>query len=386
MKISLCMIVKNEEKYIEMCLENALKLVDEIILVDTGSTDKTIELINKFGEKVKLFNYEWQNDFSAARNISLKEATGDWILMLDADEKLICDPIRVREVLENSELEGYEIPLYNIITRDTIVYSAVYCKLFRNKGYKYVGAIHEQINIMNNFDDIKPIDGSICKVIHYGYIESEVKQKNKVKRNKDIILKQKEKEPNNPYVHYNLGVCYEVEGLYKEALESFFKCNSLATSINKYGITEYEIDMVKRMAECYFGMKEYKLCIDFIKSIVKDKAFKDYVDLYFISGTCNFELKNYEDAIEDFNKCIEIGETSKFVSIKGRGSFQPKLMIAKVYADMGKVSDAVMQYVETIFDVNNITKFGLGEAREYMRVNNYNEVLENLDRLVFNNK
>ena len=88
MTISLCMIVKNEERYIKMCLENALDLVDEIIVVDTGSTDNTINIINQFEDKVILVKYEWKNDFSDARNLSLEKATGDWILILDADEKI----------------------------------------------------------------------------------------------------------------------------------------------------------------------------------------------------------------------------------------------------------------------------------------------------------
>lgn len=383
MKISLCMIVKNEEKYIKMCLENALKLADEVIIVDTGSTDKTVEIIKQFGEKVKLINYKWTNDFSAARNISLEGAEGDWILVLDADEKLLCNPDEVRKQLENSNIEGYEIPLYNIISRETIVYSAVYCKLFRNKkGYKYEGAIHEQINIKDKVNDIKEISSSICKVIHYGYIESDIKQKDKTKRNLDILLEEKKKNPDNPFIYYNIGVCLEVEGEYQKALDNFFKCNKLANAEDKYSITEYEIDMVKRMAECYYGMKEYELCINFINDLVKDKIFEKYVDLYFILGNCYSIQLKYEEAINALNKCIEIGETTQFVSIKGRGSFQPKLLIAKIYADMGKVSEAVMQYIETVFDPNNIMKIGLAEAREYMKVHNYTEVLQQFDKLV----
>lgn len=382
MKISLCMIVKNEEKYIRMCLENAFKLADEAVVVDTGSEDKTIEIIKQFGDKVKLLHYKWNSDFSAARNISLEAATGDWILMLDADEKLICDPAAVRKELEDSKLEGYEIPLYNIITQQTIVYSSVYCKIFRNKGYKYEGAIHEQIDIKDRFKNIKPIDKNICSVIHYGYIENEVKERNKAKRNLDILMKEKEKKPNDPFIYYNLGVCYEIEAKYKDALDNFFNCNELAKKYDKYSITEYEVDMVKRMSECYYGLEEYQLCADFINDLVKDRVFKEYVDLHFILANCYINLKKYEAAIKALNKCIEIGETSKFVSIKGRGSYQPKFLMAQVYVKMGKVHDAVMQYIEAIFDPNNIMKFGIDEAREYMRINNYTQVLSEFDRLL----
>src|SRR5690348_3827247 len=84
--ISLCMIVKNEEKYLERCLKSVEGVVDEIIIVDTGSTDQTTEIAEKFGAKI--LRYQWNDDFSSARNYSLKNAKCDWILILDADEEL----------------------------------------------------------------------------------------------------------------------------------------------------------------------------------------------------------------------------------------------------------------------------------------------------------
>jgi len=85
--ISCCMIVKDEEKVIERCLDRILPLVDELVIVDTGSTDKTMELIKEHDSpKVKTYTFEWCNDFSAARNFSLSKATKDWIFVLDADE------------------------------------------------------------------------------------------------------------------------------------------------------------------------------------------------------------------------------------------------------------------------------------------------------------
>ena len=78
------MIVKNEEKHLVKCLKSVRDIVDEMIVVDTGSTDKTKDIAQVFGAKV--FDFPWTGDFSAARNHSLEQATGDWILILDADE------------------------------------------------------------------------------------------------------------------------------------------------------------------------------------------------------------------------------------------------------------------------------------------------------------
>ena len=86
MRLSLSMIVKNEERFLPGCLESVKALVDEMVIADTGSTDGTKEIAISFGAKV--IDYPWRNDFSAARNESLRHATGDWILYLDADERI----------------------------------------------------------------------------------------------------------------------------------------------------------------------------------------------------------------------------------------------------------------------------------------------------------
>ncbi|WP_234119655.1 glycosyltransferase [Clostridium hydrogenum] len=382
MKISLCMIVKNEEKYIRMCLENALKLADEAIIVDTGSTDKTIEIIKEFGDKVKIIRHKWNNDFSEARNISLENATGDWILMLDADEKLLCDPKLVRDELESSVLEGFEIPLYNIINLNTILYSAVYCKIFKNKGYRYVGAIHEQINIEDIVNHVKELDSNICKVIHYGYLESNVAEKDKISRNLEILFKEKEKKPKDPFVYYNIGCCYEMKGEYKKALKYFFKCNELTYSISKFGLSEFEIDMAKRMTECYYNLEEYKICIEFINDMIKDNAFKNFVDMYYMLGNCYFRVQEYDKAIENLNKCLDIGETKEFISVNGRGSYAPKLIMARIYIAKGEKIEAINKYMECAFDSNNIIGEGINEFRAFLVQNNFVDILNEFNKII----
>ncbi|MFN3533586.1 MAG: glycosyltransferase family 2 protein, partial [Candidatus Brocadia sp.] len=84
--LSACMIVKNEEKFLPQCLQSIKDAVDEVIIVDTGSTDKTVEIAKSFGARV--YHHPWKNSFSEARNHSLSYATGDWILQIDADEAL----------------------------------------------------------------------------------------------------------------------------------------------------------------------------------------------------------------------------------------------------------------------------------------------------------
>ena len=84
--LSLCMIVKNEEANLGLCLESVKGVADEIIIVDTGSTDRTVEIARRYGAKIS--SYKWDDDFAAARNVSLQSATSNWIMVLDADEAL----------------------------------------------------------------------------------------------------------------------------------------------------------------------------------------------------------------------------------------------------------------------------------------------------------
>ncbi|RPI67925.1 MAG: glycosyltransferase family 2 protein, partial [Geobacteraceae bacterium] len=84
--VSLCMIVKNEQSHLARCLRSVKPLVDEMIVVDTGSSDRTQDIAKIFGAKV--FEFPWNNDFSKARNFSLSKAAGNWILVLDADETI----------------------------------------------------------------------------------------------------------------------------------------------------------------------------------------------------------------------------------------------------------------------------------------------------------
>ena len=107
--ISLCMITKNEEAFLESCLLSVKDLVDEIIVVDTGSTDKTKEIALKHNAKV--FDFAWCDNFAAARNESLKHATGDWILILDADEELDKEGInKIKAELQNPSFLAYSMP------------------------------------------------------------------------------------------------------------------------------------------------------------------------------------------------------------------------------------------------------------------------------------
>ncbi len=206
--LTLSMIVKNEEKYLNDCLESVQGVVDEIVIVDTGSTDKTIEIANKFGAKV--FHFDWVNDFSAARNFALNNSTGDWILYLDADERLT--PESKSEVLRLTKIRKREAYYCIIDNIDEIGHRAslmAYPRLFPNKReIRFIGAVHEQIEpalVKNNY----LVHKAKIKITHLGYNIEKDEMQLKAKRNLEILLSEFQKTGYSYYA-YQIGQTYGI--------------------------------------------------------------------------------------------------------------------------------------------------------------------------------
>lgn len=156
--ISLCLIVKNEEQNLDHCLSSIEGIPDEIIIVDTGSTDRTKEIAAKWTQHI--YDFEWIDDFSAARNESFKYATKDYILWLDADDILTPEDKVKLEHLKNTLTEevdavsmNYEIPQDN--SRKFISNTTRLRLLKRTKGFIWKGIVHEDITTEDSYHLIK---------------------------------------------------------------------------------------------------------------------------------------------------------------------------------------------------------------------------------------
>lgn len=379
MKISLCMIVKNEEKYIQQCLESALEIVDEAVIVDTGSTDNTIDIINKnFKKNVKVINYQWENDFSAARNVSLSHATGDWILILDADEKISCDKAKLLEKLDRPDNVAYIIPIYNFQSSGNIDYSTCMIRLYKNEGCRYEGAIHEQIMFNDGLQTKEVLDKGICKIFHYGYLKSSFDRQGKIERNINIIKSEIAKNPKSAFHWYNLGVMKMIEHKYDDAINHFIKSNKLCNGIR----TTFSTDLVLRMAMCMFALKQYKMCEEFLDHALGDNELRKLPDLFYYNGLAKKAQKKYVDAISCFDQCIKIGEVSEGISVRGMGSYLPMLEMARIKELQKKITEAVMLYMEAVLHKNNYLKDGKEEFIHLLRKNNMNVVLDEFEKVL----
>lgn len=298
MLLSIVMMVKNEERYLDKTLNALMPLMkdinSELIILDTGSTDSSIDIANKYTDKVYFAN--WNNDFAEMRNISISYAKGDWILILDADEELI-NYEKLKQFFDSNLHEKYNsasIELKNILSEDEKGYSmAPILRLFRNyEGFKYEGAIHEQPLYKN------PIYNSIALFKHYGYLfaNEEVRQL-KDKRNKTILMKEVKVQPNNPYMNYQLGKSYNISRSYEDAIFYMEKGYNLYSKVG-----HIPIFVTLDLANLYMELNEFnkceKLCLKYIKRDNKN------IDIYYYLATSQKCLGKYRQSLENYKRYL----------------------------------------------------------------------------------
>lgn len=203
--LSLCMIVKDEEETVGRAIKSALAVVDEVVVVDTGSTDNTRLIVEGYGARV--IDFPWSDDFSAARNAGLAAAYGDWILILDADEVLeSIRPVEMGRLLSDEEAIAYYARIRNEVPgRPATVYDKV--RIFRNHpDIRYRYPIHEQITpaiaecATRVGGEFKP---SRLSILHYGSAERE--DTGKRTRNQRLLGRAIEDHPGEPYFRYQLA-------------------------------------------------------------------------------------------------------------------------------------------------------------------------------------
>lgn len=303
------MIVKNEEKNIKRCLDSIESIADEIIIVDTGSNDETLNICSNYNAKV--INHKWKNDFSEARNVSLEYATKDYILFLDADEEISKEDLgKLKALLSSKKLsEGYFFRLTNIIN-GTEVGEYVVFRFFKNKRkYRFRGKVHEQIaNCIQKHNKDKCIENIDIKIYHYGYDPNKVNIESKYKRNMGILNTYTEEEK-DAYYFYVLGNEYARITDFKSAIESYEK--SLDLMELKYNYVFYPY-LILNIVKAYSNEKQFYESIKFIEEI--RLSIPNFKDLYFMECLAYIECGKISKALECLNKYINcpVGNTYEY--------------------------------------------------------------------------
>lgn len=207
--VSVCIIAKNEEKYIEECLKRLQPYGFEIVVTDTGSQDRTIEIAHQYASKV--LNYDWINDFSAARNFCAAHASHDWIIVLDCDEYVSnVDMDTLRLFMERVPDYTGVLRLKNLVNKEdgTQGYSVDdVIRMYDRRLYHYENPVHEQIcpiDAKKQTEQMKTFRMPV-EVIHHGYALSEEEMEKKQKRNLFILYQALEKTPQDAYLCFQIG-------------------------------------------------------------------------------------------------------------------------------------------------------------------------------------
>jgi len=276
-QLSQCMIVKNEEKNIEKALSWAKGIAFEQIVVDTGSTDRTVEIAKKMGAKV--YHFEWIDDFSAAKNYAIEQATGNWIAFLDADEyftredaKILLDmlkKIRADEDLRDNCLV-LNFPLVNINDEGKPMSVFDQERVFRNvPAARFVGRIHERLTLppesLRRTDEIK--------IFHTGYATSVFEQTDKLERNIEMLRKELVQRPDDINLKAYLADALRVVGEKNE--------EKLAEAHALY----YEVINAEAGAYYHHRLNAYRILID---KCSKDRDSLEEAEQLSIRGLAEF--------------------------------------------------------------------------------------------------
>ncbi|MDF2512164.1 MAG: glycosyl transferase [Herbinix sp.] len=336
--ISLCMIVKDEESNIRRCLDSIKSIIDEIIIVDTGSSDKTKDICSEFTDK--LYDYQWNGNFADARNFSIQKASSDWILWMDADEELYIKSIsRLKENLDLEEIAFFSIKMLHILVTaedyDKQPYISYNYRLFRNRlDFKFEGAIHEKLLLKGQMEEA-PICNCI-QILHYGYSENSVLKK--ANRNLELLLEKKNRS-DEPWLDYHIAAeLYRLQDyetafqFVNQSIVGFLSQGILPPSLAyklKYDLLIHS----NNMEHAYQGIE---------KAI---ELYPDYVELHFYRGVILYFLKQYETAVKAFTYCLILGENNPHYLIRsGSGSSHAYYYLGECYTKMGMHAIAQAAY------------------------------------------
>jgi len=294
--LSLCMIVKNEEAVLDACLKSVHEVVDEIVIVDTGSTDSTREIARSY--RAEIIDYEWKSDFSQARNTSLEIAKGKWILVLDADE-VLTDPAQknLRDTTLHTGADALSLVIRNQNPEGELqAYSDFYLtRLFRNDdNYRFEGMIHEQIrpSIEKNGGIIEKSD---LVIEHHGYGKKTVQGGvSRAKRNLQILEQTLKKTPDDSYLLYQLGVTYKQMGRDTEAIETLKKAELRDT--DRILLPETRALLFMKLAQLYLASDHYTNAVDYARKCLSLEP-QNIVALYVIGVALLYQHKIKEAGV-----------------------------------------------------------------------------------------
>lgn len=378
-KLSICIMAKNEEKFLEKCLRSIKPLIDngiaELIFVDTGSTDRTVDIASKYTNDIYIKT--WQGNFSEMRNYCISLAQGEYLFIPDADEEV--ELTGIKKLVDLFSEEDYK-KYYTYTLKERNYEDNEFKKyamnarmfIFKNEGeFCYYGKIHEQPNFK------QPVKSLDVMVNHSGYImnSKEVRER-KFNRTEYILKKELEKEPLNIYYRYQLTKSYSVYGDHKESLN---QAKLFMRILNNISFNSNYIMYYNAAAVVYFCNKLYDEAIKTCDNILRVSP--DFIDALYFKAQSSFLKENYEESIKCYkcylNLLSNIHDNSimndtrlEFYSIDSSEIAEKDIMVA--YLKLQNYSEFI-EYALTK-DNHKAGAYQFGMIISYIQLNQFKEL------------
>lgn len=339
--VSICVIAKNEEKNIAIFLEHirgfyeANKEQVELLILDTGSEDNTVALAKEAGARVEFFS--WINDFSAARNEAMRLAKYDMILFLDADEFLeAIDFDQILDLLKDNASYIGRLERRNLCRASdggTCILVDRVERLIDRRLYHYIGRIHEQV---------ARLDGGALAgypipltVYHEGYMGSKEQLRDKAIRNNNLLYKELEDNPNEPYTYYQIGQSFSLIEDKEKELENYKKAYELIRANKKDRDAEYIWLLVVYLGNILLELGRIDEALALVDA--EYRFFDDYADFLCMAGNIYMARDMHERAICMYKRAIYSSERKH---LDGADSYRAAYNIGCIYEAYGAFKEA----------------------------------------------
>ena len=360
--ITACLIVKNEEEFIGQCLESIKRIATQIIVVDTGSDDDTIQIAENYGAQV--FHFDWCDDFAAARNFGLEKASGDWVLIIDADEVLTPEGMAgLLEDIQQKNHLGFRIRCNHLEkTGGNKGYQPMadawhyIPRLVRNApGLHFVGIIHEQIfsSVTVRAEDWQMETGfGHTEFHHFGYDPDTKIKRNKSKRNITLLEKALEDSPDEPTLLMSYALDLYNRGDVEAALE---KTQASYDIVSGYPSESVAPEVRERLLSVFCSLllqsESYSELIEVAESPLANDCGPTRSILY-MYALALFKTGRAEDAESPLRECIsKQNERTYCAPVPGTIGEAPHHLLADCLAKQKQNDEALKQY-QTALELN----------------------------------
>lgn len=375
--VALCMIVRNEERNLGDCLACVHDLVDEIVVVDTGSSDRTKEIAGQFGARV--FDFPWVDSFAAARNESLRHARSDWIFWMDADDRIDeANRLKLKALFGQLDWEtaGYVMTCRVLPGRpEKPVRHVDHTRLFRNHPQvRWHYRVHEQI-LPSIFQQGGSAIRSEVVITHVGYVDRSLSQ-SKLERNVRLMRMDFEECPHDPFTLYNLGRGYERMEQTAEAVRFWRRSLECAPSTETYVPKLYSL---LAQAHQQLGQRSEMLST----CLAGLARFPDYVDLLYWTASVLYELGDLRAAEACLLRLLKSRpeDTIALGDDPGIRGYKSRNLLGRIYRDLKRPREAEAEWRSALAECPNFPQALLGWGQLLLDQGRWEELDQAMARL-----